>query len=136
MDINTILLIITALIAFAALIFAFLTWRTGRSNLKINREVFSKDAAKGRLMMLKNDLQDIANKPQDYEGRFREKQFGVWLTSPLCRELTYIGFMLEHMGWVVPVRLYDMVMEKGFFENKTKIQKVIREIEKLISELG
>lgn len=132
MDIQWVVLVIVTL----TLIISVLMLRTQRAEHKISKIRFGKDFAKSRLIMLKNELQDIADNPEKYKGRFREKNFGIFLIAPITSEFTNVSFVLSRTGLVVPLRLYNLVMEEGFFEDKLKIQKVIAEIEKFIKELG
>lgn len=117
------------------LIISFFTWRTQRSEHRISRIKYGKEWAKGRLIMLKNELQDIADQP-DYEGKFRDKNSGLWRVAKVARELGEISDLLIQVGLIVPGRLFDMIREKDFFENTAKLQKAINQIETLLRELG
>ena len=136
MDIALVLAITTAVVALATLIFAFLTWRIEQSSLKISQRTFSKEVAKGKLLHFKNELEEIADKSKKYEGRFRDKNLGIWNTAAMAHELYDCGIMLIQTGYFLPVRFIDMILEKNFFKNNAKIEKLIGEIETLIDKLG
>lgn len=86
--------------------------------------------------MLKNELQDIADMPDMYEGKFRDKNSGLWRVAKVAGELGGISNLLIQVGLIVPPRFFDMILEKDFFENTAKLQNTINQIETLLRELG
>jgi len=130
-------LILLAMVALT-LIISFLTWITQRSGHRIGRIKFDKEWAKGRLIMIKTELEEIASKPEGYAGRLlaRVGQDKLWWRSPILYELSDIGYVLSHTGLSVPRTLIYTILEKDFFENTAKLQKAINQIETLLRELG
>ena len=130
-------LILLGMVALT-LIISFLTWRTQHSEHCTSRIKLDKEWAKGRLIMLKTELEEIASKPEKYEGRslVRAGQDKLWWRSPILYELSDISYVLSYMGLLVPRTLIDTILEKDFFENTAKLQKAINQIETLLRDLG
>ncbi len=130
-------LILLAMVALT-LIISFFTWITQQSEHRIGRIKFDKEWAKDRLITIKTELEEIASKPEGYEGRLlaRVGQDKLWWRSPILYELSDIGYVLGHMGLLVPRTLIYTILEKDFFENTAKLQKAINQIETLLRELS
>ena len=130
-------LILLAMVALI-LIISFLTWITQRSEHRTGRTKFDKEWAKGRLIMIKTELEEIASKPEGYEGRLlaRIGQDKLWWRSPILYELSDIGYVLSRMGLLDLRTLIHTILERDFFENTAKLQKAINQIETLVRKLG
>lgn len=130
-------LILLAMVALT-LIISFLTLITQRSGYRMGRLKFDKEWAKGRLIMIKTELEEIARKPERYEGRLlaRVGQDKLWWRAPILYELSDIGYVLSRVDLLDLRALVHTILERDFFENTAKLQKAINQIETILSKLG
>jgi hypothetical protein len=130
LELTLLITAITTLIAFVTLIFVFLSWKT-------QRKVFGKEWAKGRLIMLKSNLEEIADNPEKYTCRFliKETPYKLFSKTMLFKEIVNISRVLVNMGVAVPATIINTIAEEDFFESKTKLEKAIAQLETLLIDI-
>lgn len=125
-SIDVLQLILLAMVTLT-LIISFLTWKLQRSEHRISRIKYGKEWARGRLITLKTELEEISRNPEKNKSR---------LKSPIFHEIVAISDVLSNVGLVVPSTLINTIDKEDFFNNRATLREAIIQIRDLLRDLG